>query len=329
MSAYHRPGSVEEAVGILRDSPGAIVLAGGTDLVIDRRLGRVDPDAPLVDVTAIAELSRVHWDGDVLHIGAAAAIRDIECDPNIVSRAPALSEAARVLGSVQIRNMATLGGNLCNASPAADMTPPLLVHDAVVMVHGPGGVREQALGSLATGPRATNLATHELVLEIRMRVPARGGSCYVRQTVRWAMDLAGVGAAARVLANGAGPDAAIEEVQVALGAVAPTAALVPELDHLLVGHPLSPERLAAVREVSSGACAPISDVRGTAEHRRHVAGVLAARALSIAHARATSSWPGGPAPVNGRVQPAGIGRQPFFRGPRNTPGPRVALGGLA
>ena len=309
MSAYHRPVSVAEAVGILQDTPGAIVLAGGTDLVIDRRLGRVDPAAPLVDVTAIAELDGMQWNGDLLHIGAATAIRDIECDAGIIGRAPALSEAARVLGSVQIRNMATLGGNLCNASPAADMTPPLLVHDAVAAVGGPDGVREQAVGSLIAGPRATTLAPDEVVLGVRLRVPARSGSCYVRQTVRWAMDLAGVGAAAWVLTSGEGPDAPIEAARVALGAVAPTAVLVGDLDHLLVGHPLSPDRLEAVRGAASGVCTPISDVRGTAEYRRHTAGVLAERALSIAYARASGAWPGGPAPPNGRVRPSGSGRR--------------------
>lgn len=329
MSAYQRPASVAEAVAILRDTPGAIVLAGGTDLVIDRRLGRVDPDAPLVDVSAIDELAGVRWDGDVLHVGAATAIRDIERDPGIISRAPALSEAARVLGSVQIRNMATLGGNLCNASPAADMTPPLLAHDAVVVVYGPDGVREQAVISLFTGPRGTSLAAGELVVGTRLRIPARSGSCYVRQTVRWAMDLAGVGAAAWVLAGGAGSDAPIEAARVALGAVAPTAVLVPGVDHLLVGHPLSAERLAAVREAASAACAPISDVRGTAEYRRHVAGVLAARALSIAHARATGVWPGGPAPVNGRISSAGVGQHRAHRGQRDTTDASARPGTLA
>ena len=318
MSAYHRPVSVAEAVGILRDTPGAIVLAGGTDLVIDRRLGRVDPAAPLVDVTAISELDGMQWDGDLLHIGAATAIRDIECDPGIIRRAPALSEAARVLGSVQIRNMATLGGNLCNASPAADMTPPLLVHDAVAAVGGPDGVRDQAVGSLIAGPRATSLEPGELVLGVRLRVPARSGSCYVRQTVRWAMDLAGVGAAAWVLTSGAGRDVPIEAARVALGAVAPTAVLVRDLDHLLVGHPLSPERLAAVREAASGVCTPISDVRGTAGYRRHTAGVLVERALSIAYARASGDWPGGLAPPNGRIRPAGSGRRPAHLEEGNT-----------
>lgn len=320
MTAYHRPGSVAEAVRILREESGAVILAGGTDLVIDRRLGRVDVDAPLVDVTAIAELSGVDWNGDALQIGATTAIRHIECDPGIVSRAPALCEAARVLGSVQIRNMATLGGNLCNASPAADMTPPLLVHDAVAIVGGSDGVHEQALRSLATGPRATSLGAGELLLGVRLRVPAGSGSCYIRQTVRWAMDLAGVGAAARVLVNGTGPAATIDEVRVALGAVAPTAVLVSGLDDLLVGHALSAERLAAVRELAVGACAPVSDVRGTAEHRRHVAGVLAARALSIAHSRATGLWQGGLAPVNGRLSSVADGPRPACGAQRSTEG---------
>ena len=309
MTTYYRPGSVAEAVRILREESGSVILAGGTDLVIDRRLGRVEAEVPLVDVTAIADLSGVDWNGEVLRIGATTAIRRIECDPGIVPRAPALSEAARVLGSVQIRNMATLGGNLCNASPAADMTPPLLVHDAVAIVGCSDGVHEQALRSLATGPRATSLGVGELLLGVRLRVPAGSGSCYVRQTVRWAMDLAGVGAAARVLVNGRGPAATIDEVQVALGAVAATAVLVPGLNDLLVGHALSAEGLAGVRELASGACAPISDVRGTAEHRRHVAGVLASRALSIAHSRATGVWRGGLAPHNGRLPSMADGPQ--------------------
>ena len=134
MTRYYRPRSASEAVTILAANEGATVIAGGTDLVIDRRLGRADPQAPLVDVTGIDELRGVRWDGDDLHIGAAAAISAIESDPAVIVRASALAEAARVLGSVQIRNMATLGGNLCTASPAAEMAPPLMVHDAVAAI---------------------------------------------------------------------------------------------------------------------------------------------------------------------------------------------------
>ena len=301
MSVYSRPDSVAEAVRILGDTPGATVIAGGTDLVIDRRLGRVDPRAPLVDVTGIDELRGMRWDGEELHIGSATTIRAIECDPTVTARVTALVEAARVLGSIQIRNMATLGGNLCNASPAAEMSPPLLAHDATATVRGPGGVREQTVGTLATGPRTTDLAAGELLVGVRLAVPALSGSCYVRQTVRWAMDLAGVGAAAWVRADGEGAEATVLEARLALGAVAPTAVLVPGLVSLLAGRPLTAERLDAVGKAAREACEPISDTRGTAEHRRHVAGVLAARALSIAYSRAAGLWPGGLAPVNGRT----------------------------
>lgn len=304
MTSYHRPGSASEAVTILAANPGATVIAGGTDLVIDRRLGRADPQAPLVDVTGIDELRGVRWDGDDLHIGAAATIGAIESDPAVIVRASALAEAARVLGSVQIRNMATLGGNLCNASPAAEMVPPLLAHDAVAAVQGPNGERRQAVADFATGPRTTILATGEILTSVRLRVPALSGSCYLRQTVRWAMDLAGVGVAAWVRADREGAGATVKEVRLALGAVAPTAVLVPGLESLLAGSPLTTERLGAVRAAASAACEPISDTRGTAEHRSHVAGVLAARAVSIAHARAAGLWPGGLAPVNGRASAA-------------------------
>ena len=301
MSECYRPGSVSEAVAILADTPDATIIAGGTDLVIDRRLGRADPHAPLVDVTGLDELRGPRWDGDELHIGSAATIRQVECDPTVIARAPALAEAARVLGSVQIRNMATLGGNLCNASPAAELAPPLMAHDAVATVHGPNGTRRLPVAALATGPRTTSLKAGEILTSVRLRVPPRSGSCYVRQTVRWAMDLAGVGVAAWVLTDGDGAEATVKEARLALGAVAPTAVLVPGLDLLLAGQPLTAERLGAVSAAASEACEPISDTRGTAQHRRHVAGVLAARALSIAHARAAGLWPGGLAPVNGRA----------------------------
>ncbi len=304
MTSYYRPGSASEAVTILAGNPEATVIAGGTDLVIDRRLGRADPLAPLVDVTGIDELRGVRWDGDELHIGAAAAIGAIEADPAVIVRASALAEAARVLGSVQIRNMATLGGNLCNASPAAEMAPPLIAHDAVAAVLGSGGERRQAVAALATGPGTTILATGEILTGVRLRIPSHSGSCYLRQTVRWAMDLAGVGVAAWVRADREGAEATVKEVRLALGAVAPTAVLVPGVESLLAGAPLTTERLAAVSAAASAACEPISDTRGTAEHRRHVAGVLAARALSIAHARAAGLWPGGLAPVNGRAPAA-------------------------
>ena len=301
MSDYYRPASVGQAVTILAGTPDATVIAGGTDLVIDRRLGRADPQAPLVDLTGIDEIQGLRWDGDELRIGSAAAIRQIECDPTVITRASALAEAARVLGSVQIRNMATLGGNLCNASPAAEMPPPLTAHDAVATVHGPDGVRRQSVASFATGPRMTSLKAGEILTSVGLRVRPRSGSCYLRQTVRWAMDLAGVGVAAWVQVDGEGVEATVKEAQVALGAVAPTALLVPALASLLVGEPLTAEHLGAVKTAASEACRPISDTRGTAEHRRHVAGVLTARALSIAYSRAAGLWSGGLAPVNGQV----------------------------
>ena len=301
MSDYYRPGSVSEAVRILADTPGATVIAGGTDLVIDRRLGRADPQAPLVDVTGLDELRGLRWDGDELHIGSAATIRQVECNPTVMARASALAEAARVLGSVQVRNMATLGGNLCNASPAAEMAPPLIAHDAVATIHGPDATRRQPVATLATGPRATSLKAGEILTSVNLRAPPHSGSCYVRQTVRWAMDLAGVGAAAWVLTDGDGAEATVKEARLALGAVAPTAVLVAGLDSLIAGQLLTAGRLGAVSAAASEACEPISDTRGTAQHRRHVAGVLAARALSIAHARAAGLWPGGLAPVNGRA----------------------------
>ena len=176
-------------------------------------------DAPPIDVTLVETVDELgpfgakgigeggiiglRWDGDELHIGSAATIRQVECDPTVIARASALAEAARVLGSVQIRNMATLGGNLCNASPAAEMAPPLMAHNAAATVHGPYGTRRQSVAALATESRATSLKAGEILTSVRLRLRPHSGSCYVRQTVRWAMDLAGVGAAAWVLTEAA------------------------------------------------------------------------------------------------------------------------------
>lgn len=238
-----------------------------------------------------------------MRIGALTRVRAVELDPALTRRATAVVEAARVLGSVQIRTMATVGGNLCHATPSAELPPALLVLDAVAEVAGPAGERSLPLAELFAGPGRTTLAPGELLTAVQLRGARSGvGSCYLRQTVRWAMDLAGVGVAAAVESDGD----TVVGARVALGAVAPVPLLVPGAAAAVVGAELSPEVVEEAGARAAAACSPISDARGTAGYRRQVVAVLVARALRIAWLRATGAWPDGVlAPPNGLLSEDG------------------------
>jgi carbon-monoxide dehydrogenase medium subunit len=296
VTEVHLARDLSDAIDVLHAKGGtAIPVAGGTDLVLDRRLGRVDA-AWLVDLSRLDELRGVEWSGDAVTIGAMTRIRALELDPDLAQRTSAIVDAARVLGSVQVRTMATLGGNLAHATPSAEMVPALLVHGAEVDISGPAGARSTALSDLFVGPGRTTLSSAELITRVRAHGDPAGASCYLRQTVRWAMDLAGVGAAAMVRVE----DGAIAEARVAIGAVAPVPLLVPEAAAAVVGAPLSAERAREAGELASEASRPISDARGPAEYRRAVVRVLVARALSFAWRRANGDW-SGPVPQHGIV----------------------------
>lgn len=291
------PDTLDEAIGFLAEHAGsALPVAGGTDVMIDTRVGRVRTDW-LVDLTGLRALAGIDFDGEELRLGGLTPIRSVELDPELARRAPALVEAARVLGSVQIRNMATVGGNVCHATPSAEMPPALLVHDAVAEVVGSAGERSLPLEGLFAGPGLTTLAPDELLTAVRLRAPSSGGgSCYLRQTVRWAMDLAGVGVAASVEVEGR----TVVRARVALGAVAPVPLLVDAAAEAVIGTELPPEAAEAAAAAAAAASSPISDARGTADYRRQVVAVLVPRALRIAWLRATGSWPAGvPARING------------------------------
>jgi carbon-monoxide dehydrogenase medium subunit len=291
------PAKLDDAIGFLAEHAGtALPIAGGTDVLIDTRIGRASPEW-LVDLSRLAELATGELRGDELRLGALTKIRALEQDAELARRAAALVEAARVLGSVQIRTMATVGGNLCHATPSAEMPPALLVHDATAEIAGPGGARSLPLAELFAGPGRTTLAAGELLTGLRARVPvSAGGSCYLRQTVRWSMDLAGVGVAASVEVDGE----TVTRARVALGAVAPVPLLVPEAAEAVVGTELTSAEAGEAGRRAAAACSPITDARGSAHYRREIVSVLVPRALRIAWLRATGSWPAGvPAPING------------------------------
>lgn len=298
----YTPVDLEEATEFLARHPGAVPVAGGTDVMIDRRLGRLETDW-LVDLSRLEGLGSIEVTDDTVTVGALTPVRALELDSALMSVAPALVEAARVLGSVQVRNMATLGGNLCHATPSAELAPPLLALGAIATVRGPGGGRELPVADLFGGPGVNTLAPGELLTRVTFPVVANSGSTYLRQTIRWSMDLAGVGTAAWMELDSGGR---VTSARVALGAVAPTPLAVPGVAELLGGRNWGHELGGEVAALASGACSPISDARGTARYRRHVAGVLARRALHIAWLRAGGDWPDGtPAPVNGVLPPDG------------------------
>lgn len=276
--------------------PDAQPVAGGTDLVIDLRTGRSAPGA-LVDLSAIDHLAGITLDGEAIRIGSMTTVRSLELDPLLRRRAPAVVEAARVLGSVQIRNMATVGGNVCHATPSADLPPALMVHDSTASIQGTDGPRRIPVADLFTGPGTTRLGRADVLEGIELTAPIGWfGSCYLRQTVRWAMDLAGVGVAASLRVE----DGAVSSVRVALGAVAPRPLLVDGVDSLLGGSPFSEEAAAEAGAMAAAAASPITDARGTEDYRRQVVATLVRRALRISAERAYGRWPPGIlAPTNG------------------------------
>ena len=219
-------------------------------------------------------------------VGAAAASADICAHAGLASAFPGLVEASGLIGSEQIQSRCSWGGNLANASPAADIPPSLVVNSARAVIAGPRGMRTVPAAEVVTGPGATSLGDGELIVEFVLEEPsARTADAYLRLIPRTEMDIAVVGAAARVTLGG---DATVVDAAIALGAVAPTVIRVPEAEAALAGSSCDGEALAAVEAAAAAACRPIDDKRGTAAYRRRVAGVLARRAVAIAADRARS-----------------------------------------
>ena len=280
---YVAPSSVEEATSLLSSSPSAQVFAGATDVVPQIRAGRPAPEV-LVDLKKIEELVSVANDADKWTVGAATPTANLTDDPAFSEEFPGLTEAAGLIGSDQIQNRSSLGGNLCNGSPAADSVPAMVVNGARAVVAGPNGTRVLDVAEVVTGPGQTSLAADEFIVEFEIdRIPARTGDAYLRMIPRTEMDIAVVGAGARItLAE----DGSIEHAALALAAVAPPVVRVPDAEAALVGNTADDETLSAVADAASEACDPIDDKRGTVAYRKQVAGVLAKRAVLIAIERA-------------------------------------------
>jgi len=281
---YHSAKSFEEASSIAANAAGITrFLAGGTDVLVQLRSGLVTPD-DLIDMKQIPGVRQIsQTPGGGWRIGVAVSGAELGEHAGLKADWPGVVEAMGLVGSTQVQGRATLVGNLCNGSPAADSVPGLVAAGARVTVIGPNGSREAPVEDIPVGPGKTSLRPGELIAAITL--PARGsggGDAYQRFIPRTEMDIAVVGCAVNLTLDGD----VIAGVRMALGAVAPTVILVPEAVSAIVGTSLDDAALEALADVARTAANPISDKRGTAEFRTHVAGVLARRVASIAYARA-------------------------------------------
>ena len=281
---YAAPATVTAAVKALAAAKGkAKVLAGGTDLLVQLRAGRVTA-ATLIDIKHIPELRKIKKDKGGFRIGAAVSGAELGEHADVRAAWPGVLEGFELIGSTQIQGRASLGGNLCNGSPAADSVPGMIAAAATVTIAGAKGTREAKVEDIITGPGKTSLKADEFVVSINLPKRAkRSGDAYLRFIPRTEMDIAVVGAAVSLSLDAKG---VCTEARVSLGAVAPKPLLVKAAAKALIGTKVDDAALAALAAAASAACAPIDDKRGTIEFRTQVAGVLARRAALIALERA-------------------------------------------
>lgn len=281
---YVAAQTVQEAVSLLAEKGDAArVLAGGTDLIVQVREGRRSPDL-IIDVKHIPDTNVLSYSPQSgLTLGAAVPCHRIYDDATIAAAYPGLVDAFSLVGGTQIQGRGTVGGNLCNSSPAADTIPALIAHSAVAVIAGPSGTREAAVEDFCTGPGRNVLQNGELLVSLKIPAPAAGfGACYLRFIPRNEMDIAVVGVGSSVVLSADG--STITSARVALGAVGPTPITVDT--SALAGQPANETTINTAAEASIAAASPISDMRGTVAQRRHLSGVLTRRTLQKAIARA-------------------------------------------
>ena len=295
MSAYGyaAPSNLDEALGVLSSHASAgrrtQILAGGTDVLVQMRSTDHEPRV-LVDIKKLPETNELSLSGGEIHIGAAIPSADLNENRELKSLLPGLMEAAYLIGSTQIQGRASIGGNLCNSSPAGDTIPALIADAAICVIAGPQGQRQVSVEEFVTGVGTNCLARDELLLGLAIkRPPAKWGDAYLRFIPRTEMDIAVAGAGVSVALDEQGLCIA---ARVSIGAVAPTALLVPKAADALVGTRVEESALANAAAECCTLASPITDKRGTVEYRTHVVGVLIKRAGAIARNRAlvNSDW---------------------------------------
>ncbi len=281
---FESPATLEDAIHLLANAKGtARVLAGGTDVLVQMRLGLVTPDL-VVDIKGIPGMRDITPVDGGYRIGAAVTGAEMGEHAGLKALWPGVVEAMELVGSTQVQGRATMAGNLCNASPAADSVPAMIAADAVATIEGPLGLRLLPVAEVPAGPGKTTLTKGEIITSIFLPArPKHSGDAYLRFIPRTEMDIA-VSSAGVSLSLG--PDGMVEFARVAIGAVAPTARLVEEAGAALVGTQLDAATLDRMMAAVRAACDPIDDKRGTAEFRTKTAAVMAKRAAKTAFARA-------------------------------------------
>jgi len=280
------PNSLEDCLKLLAErGPQAKLLAGGTDLLPQMKNGALKP-ALVVDLSGVARVHHVHAsNGHGVRIGAAVTARELETSPALGGPYRAIAESAALVGSLQVRNLASVGGNLCNAAPSADMAPPLIALEAQAVIAGAGEERRVAMADFFTGVRRTVLTPNEMLVELIVPPPGpHSGGQYLRHTPRRELDIAVVGVASQLtLAGGR-----CAKARIALASVAPTPVRATTAERALEGQPVTPELIEHAAGLAVEAAKPINDQRGSVEFRRHLVRVLTRRTLTTALARANA-----------------------------------------
>jgi carbon-monoxide dehydrogenase medium subunit len=272
---YHRPSTVKEALELLAATPGAKLILGGTDLMVQMKKQRGLRPPALVSLRAIDSLHDIVDQDNALRIGAAAPLAEIAAHASLGPTFPALAQAIDVIGSSQIRNVATLAGNLCNASPGADSAPPLLVHEARVELQSRGGSREIALRDFFRGPGETALEPGEILTAVIVPHPAKGARSIFLRKGRVTMDLAVASVAVLLELD----EDVCQRARIAAGAVAPVPLRLEKTESILEGSTLDPDTIARAAAAASAEVSPITDVRSTEEYRRELVGVYTKRGI--------------------------------------------------
>jgi len=289
---YVAPKTVREAVKALAaNGKEARILAGGTDLIVQMRVGRRQPER-VVDVKNIPELNELSFSPRRgLVIGAAVPCHTIYENAEVVERYPGLIDTVSIVGGIQIQGRATVGGNLCNAAPSADTVPVLIAYGAQCDIVGPNGKRTLPVEEVCTAPGQTCLAPDELLVSIKLPANRKNvGAHYLRFIPRNEMDIAVVGAGACVELGGRGKSRTFKSARIGLASVAPTPVFAQAAGDMLAGQPVSDENIEAAAQAAKAAAKPISDMRGPAEFRTHLVGVLTKRALHGAVKRALGEF---------------------------------------
>jgi len=270
---YHQPDTLEEAFRLKKTIPDSLFISGGTDLMVRIKKRELSPRA-LISLRSIPGLSGIE-NGKIIRIGAMTSISDVLQNSLLYEKFPVLIDAAKFLGSIQIRNMATFGGNLCNGSPAADMAPPLLVLEAKVRLQGGQKSRDLPLEKFFRGPGKTGLSPDEIMTDILLDPPEPDTHGVFLKKGRTKMDLAVASVAALIRTEGN----RCFKARIAAGSVAPVPMRLLEVETLLEGSSFSRELLTEAQELAAKSVSPITDVRSTADYRCHLVGVLLKRAL--------------------------------------------------